>query len=597
MAPPLLALRDATVRLAERSLFAGLTLTVERGERICLVGRNGAGKSTLLKAIAGLIELDQGERFLQPRSTVAYLPQAPALPPGQSLLEATLAGLPPAEAERRHLAEALLERFELAPRRPVDQLSGGEARRVALARALIGEPDLLLLDEPTNHLDIATIERLEQDLAGLRGALVMVSHDRAFLAALSRTTWWLDRGRLQVLNDGFAAFEAWSAELLAQEQAELHRLARTIEAETEWLHFGVTARRKRNQGRLRRLQTLRRERAARIAPDGRVRLATAAAPASGQLVIEAADLAKRFGERTVIDGFSTRILRGDRVGIIGPNGSGKTTLLQLLTGRLAPDRGTVRLGTGLQLSLIDQQRASLDSDATPWTALCPDGGDQVEVRGRFQHVVSYLRDFLFRPEQMRTPIRALSGGERNRLALAQQLARPANLLVMDEPTNDLDMDTLDLLQEVLADYDGTLLLVSHDRDFLDRLVTSVIAFEGAGRLREYAGGWSDYRSQRPAPASAPPVRPRPAPARPAARERAGERRKAERELARLIRRIEALQGEIAAIEQALGDAGLYRRDPAAFARESAALEAARAELAAAEQRWLELELALEEAPS
>ncbi len=600
MAPPLLALRNAAVRLAERRLFADLSVAVERGDRICLVGRNGAGKSTLLKALAGLIELDAGERFLQPRTSVAYLPQLPELPPGVSCLAAVLAGLGPAAdpAAQGHLAEAMLARFDLDPARSVDQLSGGEARRVALARALVGGPEILLLDEPTNHLDIAAIEQLEQDLAGTRAALVMISHDRTFLSALSRTTWWLDRGQLRVLNQGFAAFEDWSEQVLADEEAALHRLAKTIESETEWLHFGVTARRKRNQGRLRRLQALRAERQARQAPEGRVKLATERAPASGQLVIEAEQVSKSFGERPIIRNFSTRIMRGDKVGIIGPNGAGKTTLLRLLTGALPPDEGQVRLGTNLEIALIDQRRDQLDPEATPWTTLCPDGGDQVAVQGRFRHVVGYLQDFLFRPEQMRTPLRALSGGEQNRLLLAKQLARPANLLILDEPTNDLDMETLDLLQETLADFEGTLLLVSHDRDFLDRLVTSVIAFEGDGRLGDYAGGWSDYLRQRPAPPTPIAAKARPAAAPAPARPRGDqERRKAERQLAKLITQSERLQTAIRAAEHELADPDLYRRDPGAFAAGSARLAGLRDELALIEAQWLELELELEAMPS
>ncbi|HLT01239.1 MAG TPA: ABC-F family ATP-binding cassette domain-containing protein, partial [Geminicoccaceae bacterium] len=477
MPPPLLSLRDASVRLGSVPLFEGLTAAVGDGDRICLVGRNGAGKSTLLKALAGLVELDAGARWRHAGSTVAYLPQEPLLDGRLSALEATLGAIRQADEAQpfRHRAEALLDRFGVHPERRVGDLSGGEARRVDLARALVGEPDVLLLDEPTNHLDLPTIELLEEELAARRGGLVVVSHDRAFLTAIGRTVWWLDRGRLRILDQGFGAFEAWSEGLLAEEEARLRKLDRTIELETEWSHHGITARRRRNQGRLRRLQALRAERARRQAPQGRVKLDAATAPAGGRLVIEAQAITKTLGDRVLIRDFSTRIMRGDRVGIVGPNGSGKTTLLRLLTGRLAPDSGTVRLGTDLAVSSIEQRRETLDLDATPWQTLCPAGGDQVIVQGQARHVIGYLRDFLFRPDQARTPIRALSGGERNRLLLARELARPANLLVLDEPTNDLDMDTLDLLQEVLADFAGTLLLVSHDRDFLDRLVTSVIA--------------------------------------------------------------------------------------------------------------------------
>jgi ATP-binding cassette subfamily F protein uup len=596
MPPPLLSLRAATVRPTGQPLFAGLSLAVGRGDRICLVGRNGSGKSTLLKALAGLIELDAGERFLQPRTQVGYLSQEPELESTASALAMTLGGMPTGvdPASGRPRAEALLQGLAIDPGTAVGSLSGGEIRRVALARALVSDPDVLLLDEPTNHLDLPTIERLEQDLASFRGGLVLVSHDRAFLAALSRTIWWLDRGELRVLNEGFAAFDAWSEAVLAEEEAAQARLDKRIAAETDWSHHGITARRKRNQGRLRRLQALRQERARRSPPAGSARLAAATDPAGGRLVIEAENLGKRFADRVIVERFSTRILRGDRVGIIGPNGAGKTTLLRMLIGELSSDEGRVRLGTSLTVGRVDQGRASLDLDVTPWQTLCPDGGDQVRVQGRFRHVVGYLRDFLFRPEQVRTPIRALSGGERNRLLLAQQLARPCNLLVLDEPTNDLDMDTLDLLQEVLAEFAGTLLLVSHDRDFLDRLVTSVIAFEGGGRVQEYAGGCSDYLRQRPR--GAPP----PSAPRPAARSKAGPgparvASRRQRDLARVLAEIGALEADIAGLEHALADPELFRRNRAGFEQRAARLSELRDSLQVAERRWLALEEELAEA--
>ena len=600
MPSPVISLRNASVRLGPTPLFGALTALVADADRICLVGRNGAGKSTLLKTLAGLIELDAGERLQASGSTVTYLPQEPELDPRLSALDATLAGMPrPDEALLfRHRAAAVLDQFGIDPERRIAELSGGEARRVDLARVLVGEPNVLLLDEPTNHLDLPTIERLEEHLAGRRGGLVVVSHDRAFLTAVSRTVWWLDRGRLRVLDRGFGEFEAWSEQILAEEEASLRKLDRTIELETEWSHHGITARRRRNQGRLRRLQALRSERGRRQAPAGRTKLSAAAAATSGRLVIEAQSVTKSLGERTIVRDFSTRIMRGDRVGVVGPNGCGKTTLLRLLTGMLAPDAGTVRLGTGLTISVIDQGRESLDLDATPWQTLCPAGGDHVSVQGRPQHVIGYLRDFLFRPEQARTASRALSGGERNRLLLAKQLARPANLLVLDEPTNDLDMDTLDLLQEVLADFTGTLLLVSHDRDFIDRLVTSIIAFEGRGRLQEYAGGYSDMLRQRPAPPETIAKRrsmekSRPAkPDGPTAPPRS--RSRAQRDLDRLIGQIEALSAEIGRLERALGDPDLFRRDPGTFEDLTARLAGARVELDTAEQRWLDLAGQLEQ---
>ncbi|MGI9484734.1 MAG: ABC-F family ATP-binding cassette domain-containing protein [Geminicoccaceae bacterium] len=603
MAPPLLSLRNAHLKIGAQTLFAELDAAIGRDDRICLVGRNGAGKSTLLKAIAGQIELDGGERILKARTTVAYLPQDPRLPEDATALEATLANLAGDQDPEtsRHLALSALARFDIDPDLATGAVSGGEARRIALARALIGDPEILLLDEPTNHLDIQAIERLESDLRSFRGAIVMISHDRRFLSSLSKRTWWLDRGQVRVLDQGFDGFETWSQELLAQEETELHRLSKAIEAETEWLHFGVTARRKRNQGRLRRLHAMRQERAEHVRPEGQVKLEGQNASASGRLVIEATSIAKRFGERVIIEGFSTRIMRGDRVGIIGPNGAGKTTLIKLLTGDLSPDEGQIRLGTKLDIASIDQRRDTLDLAKSPWQTLCPDGGDQVEVQGRFRHVVGYLRDFLFRPEQLRTPIRALSGGERNRLLLAKQLAKPANLLVMDEPTNDLDIETLDLLQEMLTDFNGTLLLVSHDRDFLDRLVTSTIVLEGDGTAQEYAGGYTDYIHQHPPPAdgrltgsvsveaASPPKKDH---------RRAGRQAKqAERDRAKLEKLIDRLEADKKMLETALADPDLYSKNPKLFASKTEELAKLQGKLDEAEERWLTLELETEAAAS
>ncbi len=604
MTPPLLTLRDAHLQIGSQVLFANLNVVINRDDRICLVGRNGAGKSTLLKVIADLIELDAGERFLQPRTTVAYLPQEPDLPANGTALEATLSGLSADHGDEssHYLGEAMLARFGIEPHRRIDGFSGGEARRVALARAMVKAPEILLLDEPTNHLDITAIEQLEQDVKDFRGAIVMISHDRRFLSTLSKQTWWLDRGKVRAIDQGFDRFDSWSAEVLQNEETELNRLSKAIEAETDWLHFGVTARRKRNQGRLRRLKAMRQERAEQIRPEGRAKLEAGLANKSGRLVIEAKEIAKCFGDQVIIDGFSTRIMRGDRVGIIGPNGAGKTTLIRLLTGSMSPDRGSIRLGTQLDIAVIDQRRDGLDLNATPWQTLCPDGGDQVEVQGRWKHVVGYLKDFLFRPEQLRTPVKALSGGERNRLLLAKQLAQPANLLVLDEPTNDLDMETLDLLQEMLADFEGTLLLVSHDRDFLDRLVTSTIVFEGKGRLSEYAGGYSDYLDQRPpAAAGAEPSAPdrtnkdakQSKPDR--SRERAA--RQQERALVRVMKEMDDLQAEKAKLEAALADATLYVRDPAAFQAKTDQLARVQKKLDDAEERWLALEMVVEAAAS
>jgi ATP-binding cassette subfamily F protein uup len=593
MAPPLLALRDARLRIGQQELFAGLDGLLAKGDRICLVGRNGSGKSTLLRVLAGLVELDSGEFFVQPRTTVAYLPQEPLLPEAGTLADIVLDGLPAPERgeEVRFRAEIVLADLAMDPARAPVGLSGGEIRRVSLARALVSEPDVLLLDEPTNHLDLPTIEWLEERLAAFTGSFVVISHDRRFLTRLSSKTWWLDRGRLHTSDSGYAGFEAWSEQILAAEEAELARLDKKLEAETHWLHRGVTARRRRNMGRLRQLHELRAQRRQVIAPQGSVKLHAATGTVSGRLVVEADRIAKRFGERTILEGFSTRILRGDRIGIIGPNGAGKSTLLKLLTGEIEPDAGTVRLGTNLEIARFDQHRAQLDPDRTPWEVLCPAGGDRVQVLGQSRHVVGYLRDFLFREEQARQPVRALSGGERNRLLLARILAQPSNLMILDEPTNDLDMDTLDLLEETLADYQGTLLLVSHDRDFLDRLVTSTIVFEDNGKVAEYAGGYSDWLLQRPAAVPSPARRPESvakpkavAPARPR-----GFDAKLQRELDRLPERMAKAEAAIAAVEDRLADAGLYARDPNGFTRATEELERLRHDLAALEERWLELE--------
>ncbi|MGD9509762.1 MAG: ABC-F family ATP-binding cassette domain-containing protein [Geminicoccaceae bacterium] len=594
MAPPVLALKNARLRIGQQQLFAGLDATLARGDRVCLVGRNGSGKSTLLRVLAGLVDLDAGEAFVQPRVTAAYLPQEPELPAGLPLADLVLRGLSATEdaSAARYRAEILLEELGMKPTREAAGLSGGEIRRVSLAQALVGEPEVLLLDEPTNHLDLPAIEWLEERLAAFGGSFVVISHDRRFLTRLSTRTWWLDRGALRSSDQGYVGFEAWREEVLAAEEAEIQRLDKRLEAETHWLHRGVTARRRRNMGRLRQLHDLRRQRRELIPPPGTVKLPAGTPALSGRMVVEAEGIAKAYDDRTVLHPFSTRILRGDRIGILGPNGAGKTTLLKLLTGELAPDTGAVRLGTGLEIARFDQHRAQLDPERSPWEILCPHGGDRVQVRGESRHVVGYLREFLFRDEQARQPVRALSGGERNRLLLALILARPANLLVLDEPTNDLDIETLDLLEEMLADHPGTLLLVSHDRDFVDRLVTSTIVLE-EGRAREYAGGYTDWLAQRPAPIAKAPAAPKPIPAPPRNAPRPFPA-KLQRELDRLPERMAAVEQEIAALELQLDDPDLYTRDPDGFAFIGEKLASLRGVLAAYEDRWLELE-ALREA--
>jgi ATP-binding cassette subfamily F protein uup len=601
VAAPLLSLKDVSLGFGGNPLFDKVDLAVGRGERIALVGRNGSGKSTLLKLLANQIEPDSGERLIQQGVRVAYLPQEPDLSGYDTVLDYAAAGLPEDEEHSVHMAEALLHSLSMDGARSTEGLSGGETRRAALARVLAGAPDVLLLDEPTNHLDLPAIEWLEQRLAGGRFGLVVISHDRAFLGRVTNCTLWLDRGRLLRSDKGFTYFEAWSEEILDREAVEAAKLDKLIAQETTWSHQGITARRKRNQGRLRRLHELRARRAGQADRTGSVRMEAAGAGIAGKRVIEANDIAKAYNGNSVISGFSTRILRGDRVGIIGPNGAGKTTLLRMLIGELAPDSGELRLGTNIEMVYLDQTREALAPGETPWSLLCPGGGDQVMVGDRPRHVVAYMRDFLFADNQARSPVESLSGGERNRLLLARALARPSNLLVLDEPTNDLDMDTLDLLQELLADYEGTILLVSHDRDFLDRVVTSTIAAEGGGSAMEYPGGYSDYLRQRPGGGqSEPGSRPEKS-TRKEKPKRSAERRKLgykqQRALEQLPGKIDALEKEIAALEVRLADPALYARDPSAFDDTAAALTKAREDRAAAEEEWLELEMLREEQES
>ena len=600
MAPPLLQLTDIHLTFGGTPLLTGAELGVGEGERLCLVGRNGSGKSTLLKIAAGLVEEDRGERFAQPTATIRYLPQEPDLSAFATTLAYVEAGLAPGDEPYR--ARYLLEQLGLTGEEAPANLSGGEARRAALARVLAPEPDILLLDEPTNHLDLPAIEWLESELKNMRSALVLISHDRRFLESLSRATVWLDRGITRRLDKGFAAFEAWRDEVLEQEERERHKLDRKIAMELDWLRYGVTARRKRNQRRLGELGAMRRERREQRRVLGNVDMTVSEAELSGTLVIEAKHIAKAYGERRIVEDFSIRIFRGERVAIVGANGAGKTTLVEMLTGRLAPDAGTVRLGANVAMARLDQTRSALDPEASLTEVLTDGAGDSVIVNGQSRHVVSYMKDFLFSPEQARTPVKVLSGGERARLLLAKALASPSNLLVLDEPTNDLDLETLDLLQEMLADYAGTVLLVSHDRDFLDRAATSVLMAEGQGRFVEYAGGYSDMVAQRGSGVDARAVEkakaqkpPKPAaekPAGPAPRKKLSFKDK--HALETLPARIAELEKTVAELATRLSDETLYARDPDGFARVSAKLAEVQGELSAAEERWLELEMLREE---
>jgi ABC transport system ATP-binding/permease protein len=596
--PPVLQLRDVRLTLGGHPLLEGAELSVAPRERIALVGRNGSGKSTLLRIAAGDIEPDAGTRFAQPGARLRYLQQEPDLSAFETALDFVLDGL--GEDDDPHRARTLMEELGVDPTARTASLSGGEARRAALVRALAPAPEVLLLDEPTNHLDLLAIEWLEKELAQTRTAFVLISHDKRLLSNLTDATVWLDRGATRRLDRGFAAFEAWRDQLLEEEEAERHKLDRRIVMEEHWLRYGVTARRKRNMRRVGELGQMRKERREARRVQGEVKMAASEAGASGKLVIEAERLSKAFGARLIVKDFSIRVARGDRLGVIGANGAGKTTLVNLLTGVLAPDSGTVRLGAGLEMATLDQRRASLEPTTPLVDALTGGGSDFVEVNGQRKHVVGYMKDFLFGAEQARTPIGKLSGGERGRLMLARALARPSNLLVLDEPTNDLDIETLDLLQELLADYAGTIVLVSHDRDFLDRVATSVVVSEGAGRWTEYAGGYSDMVAQRGFGLVAPdapvaikaPKEQREAPPPAPARRRLSFKDK--HALERLPARIAELREEIAKLDSLLADPHLHARDPKAFQRASNDYGVRHGELERAEEEWLTLEMLREE---
>ncbi|ASG21108.1 ABC-F family ATP-binding cassette domain-containing protein [Nitrospirillum viridazoti] len=599
--PPIVALKNAHITLGATILFEGVDVAIGRGDKIALVGRNGSGKSTLLKALAGVVDLDKGERYIQPGARIGYLHQEPDFSGHATVADFVSAGL---VEDAPYRVQAVLDELNLPGVRAAATLSGGEARRAAIAQALVSDPDVLLMDEPTNHLDLPTIEYLEKALQAFRGGLLLISHDRAFLNNLARKTMWLDRGTMRETERPFAEFEAWRDEVFAAEDLAYAKLDRKIAVEMKWLREGISARRTRNMGRVRALHGLRKERADRNR-QGQVKLAVSDAENSGRLVIEATHVAKSFQDaegnaRIIARDFSTRILRGDRVGLIGPNGAGKTTILKMLMGELAPDSGTIRLGTNLETVVFDQRRAQLDPNQTIRQVLLPFGGDSVVVGGTPRHVASYMRDFLFDAGMLEQPTRALSGGERNRLLLAKLFAQPSNLMVLDEPTNDLDMDTLDLLEEVLSDYPGTLLLVSHDRDFLDRLVTSTIAVEGDGVVAEYAGGYSDYLVQRPARTPTAGAAAKTADAPKAAEAPKAKRKlgyKEQRELDQLPALMDKLGDQVKKLEAKLADANLYARDPAAFQKTSSDLDKAHQDLATAEERWLELEALKEELES
>ncbi|MEP1575480.1 ABC-F family ATP-binding cassette domain-containing protein [Roseibium album] len=602
MAPPLLTLQDVQLTFGGTPLLTGAELSVSEGDRICLVGRNGSGKSTLLKIASGQIEVDKGERFFQPGRTVRYLPQDPDLSTYASTLDYVNEGL--TEGDDPYRGAYLLDVLGLSGNEKPEALSGGEARRAALARTLAPEPDILLLDEPTNHLDLPAIEWLEEELKSLKSALVLISHDRRFLENLSRATVWIDRGISRRLDKGFAHFEAWRDVVLEQEENDQHKLAQKIKREEHWMTYGVTARRKRNMRRVRELADLRKQKREHRGPQGTAKLNASEAEASGKLVIEAKGLSKTYGDRTIVKDFSTRIQRGDRIGFVGPNGAGKTTLLKMLTGELAPDTGTNRLGTNLEMVTLDQKREKLDLNDTLVSVLTGGRGDMVVVGDETKHVMSYMKDFLFSPEQARTPVSVLSGGERARAMLARALANKSNMMVLDEPTNDLDLETLDLLQELLADYPGTALIVSHDRDFLDRVATSVIVSEGDGLWREYAGGYTDMLAQRGEGVAARKIQ-KTAPAKKEKQNLSSGSAESPKTKAKLSftqqhllktlpDTIEQLEAKLEELQSDMNDPQLYTKNPKKFSELSQKISDLTSAKDEAEEQWLELEMLAEE---
>ncbi len=604
---PLLQLSDISLTFGGEPLFAGLDLVIQPGDRVALVGRNGSGKSTLMKVMAGLVEPDTGARVLAPGTTVGYMDQHPEIAGFETLGDFAASSL---DVGQEYRVEMVAEGLKFDPATPVSTASGGERRRAALAKLLAEAPELMLLDEPTNHLDIEAIGWLERQLMETRTAFVLISHDRAFLRALTRATLWIDRGAVRRQEKGFEAFEEWRDKVWEEEDQARHKLNRRIKAEARWAVEGISARRKRNQGRVRNLQALREQRAAMIRRQGAADMALESGQKSGKRVIEARHISKAFEGRPIVRDFSLRVLRGDRVAFVGPNGVGKTTLLKMLTGELAPDAGEVILGTNLSMAVFDQNRAQLDPDMTLWESLVGDkemrvsgNADQVLVRGAPRHVVGYLKDFLFTEAQARAPVRSLSGGEKARLLLARIMAKESNLLVLDEPTNDLDIETLDLLQELLDEYGGTVLLVSHDRDFLDRIASTTIAMEGDGRATVYAGGWSDYQAQRSGTAA--PEMPEASAPQAGRAKRSGSSGGAKsaspalpegglsfterHRLEKLPALIERLEAEIARLEGLLSDPDLFSRAPVKFRKASEALAERQQKLAEAEHEWLALE--------
>ncbi|HNW17327.1 MAG TPA: ABC-F family ATP-binding cassette domain-containing protein [Sphingorhabdus lacus] len=595
--PPIFAFENLALQQGGGWLFEDINLFIGARDRLALIGRNGAGKTTLMKLVAGTVEADKGKRVVVPGTNIVMLDQDPDVASFDRLVDFAVHGEkgPPEYAVR-----AIADQLGIDLDREAKTASGGEKRRAAICRALASEPDLLLLDEPTNHLDLAAIEWLEDWLTRYRGAFMVISHDRTFLTRLTRQTFWLDRGLLRRNEIGFGGYDAWTERVYAEDARNADRLDAKLKIEAHWLERGVTARRKRNQGRLAKLYEMRAARAAMMGPQGTAKLAAASDDSKTKTVINAEAVGKSFGDRTIIKDFTLRIQRGDRIGIVGANGTGKTTLIRILTGETQPDTGTITLSPTLTGIVIDQQRKLLSPEKRVRDVLA-DGSDWIDVRGVRKHVQGYLKEFLFDPELIEARIGTLSGGEQSRILLAREFAREANLLVLDEPTNDLDLETLDLLQEVIADYDGTVLIVSHDRDFLDRTVNLTLGLDGSGKVDIIAGGYADWEAKRDrrdtndarkkadkAAAPAEQSAPKP-PARPAKLSY-----KDQRDYDLLPGRIEAIDGEIAAAEAEMADPALYTRNPARFSELTAKCEALRAEKEAAEERWLELAMLVEE---
>lgn len=596
---PILQLSDISLTFGGDPVFAGLDLVVPAGDRVALVGRNGSGKSTLMKVMAGLVEADSGARIVPPGVSVGYMEQDPTMEGFATLGDYASSGLNEGEGYK---VEMVAEGLKFDPEGAVATASGGERRRAALAKLMAEAPEMMLLDEPTNHLDIEAIAWLENELKQTRRAFIIISHDRAFLRELTRSTLWIDRGKVLRNEQGFEHFEAWRDRLWDEEDMQRHKMDRKIKAEARWAVEGISARRKRNQGRVRALQDLRAERASMINRTGSAGMGLEAGPKSGRKVIEAKDISKAFGEKSIVKNFSLRVQRGDRIALVGPNGVGKTTLLNILLQKEQADSGSVQMGTNLVSAVFDQNRSQLDPDMTLWDSLAGDPdmrisgkADQIMVRGQPKHVVGYLKEYLFDEAQARAPVRSLSGGEKARLLLAKLMAKESNLLVMDEPTNDLDVETLDLLQELLDDYSGTVLLVSHDRDFLDRVATTTIAMEGNGTATVYAGGWTDYRTQRAERAveavdDKPVVKKSTAKGtKPKGSAKKGLSFTQQHRLEVLPAEIERLEAEIAKLEGLMADPDLYTREPVKFQKATQALAQRQEKLSAAELEWLELE--------